>query len=428
MLALLVASGVTVAVRQSVRAVPSPASSPPGLGDTPGVGSSLDPNAAAPLLGAYYYSWYPENLAGGTLGSNLVPPAGPDPATEISADPATAERAIGQASAAGINFFALDWWPNRPQLNARIDSGFLQASNLGAVHFSILYETQALGAGIPYQIDTPMTAAATSELVANMVAIAQEYFSNPRYLRIDGRPVLFWYLTRTLTGDVAGAVAKVRAALAALGYNVFLIGDEIFWRVVTPTGILTTAPQAARAELFDAITWYNLYDASTPSFAGYGATSGFLPAIDSLIQSYRSSTSGRVPIVPDVIPGYNDRVSRPKESHPAIPLQWGPGDAGGSFLQHMFEDVALPNVDPRVPMVMVTSWNEWNEQTAVEPVSATATTSVDDSLTGHQFTQGYSYGGSGDAALSVIREVSRGQIVAASTPISTTGPPTGPAG
>jgi glycoprotein endo-alpha-1,2-mannosidase len=375
------------------------------------------------MLGAYYYSWYPENLAAGSLGSHLVPPAGPDPATEVSSDPVTAERAISQASSAGIKFFALDWWPNRPALNGRIDSGFLQASNLSSTHFAIMYETEELGAGIPYQITTPMTPAATSELVANMVSIAREYFSNPQYLRINGRPVIFWYLTRTMTGDVAGAVAQVRAALGALGYDVLLIGDEIFWRVTTSTGGLTTAPDVARARLFDAITWYNLYDASTPSLAGYGASSGFLSSIDTLVQSYQTALGGTVPIVPSVIPGYNDRATRPTEGHPAIPREWGPGDADGSFLRHMFEDVALPAVDPRVPIVMITSWNEWNEQTAIEPVSATATTTTDDSASGTFFTQGYPYGGSGDAALNVVRQVATGQITATPSRLPISGPP-----
>lgn len=377
-----------------------------GSGDVTTTASRL------PLLGAYYYSWYPDNLAGGSLGSHLVPPTGPDPATEVSADPATAQRAIAQATSAGIDFLALDWWPGNPARNARIDSGFLKAPNLSSIHFSILYETQDLGAGIPYQTNTPMTPRAKTKLVSDMTAIADRYFSNPQYLRIDGRPVIFWYLTRTLTGDVAGAVADVRAALAKRGYNVLLIGDEIFWRVVTTGGVLTTAPQVGRARLFDAITWYNLYDSVTPAFSGYGASSTFLASVNRLLQTYQTSLGGTVPIVPSVIPGYNDRATRPTENHPAIPRAWAPGGSDGSFLQHMFDEVALPNVDPRLPMVMITSWNEWNEQTAIEPLPPTLPTSVDDSASGTSYTQGYTYGGSGTGALDVVRKVADRRIPA----------------
>lgn len=374
-----------------------------------------DPGPAAsqalPLIGAYYYLWYPENLAMGSLGSHLIPPAGPDPAGEASSDPAVAARAISQATSAGIDFFALDYWANRLDQNSRIDSGFLKAPNLSSIHFAINYETQALGPNVPYPISTPMTPAAKTTLVANMVSIAQHYFNNPQYLRIEGRPVIFWYLSRTMTGDVAGAVNDVRLALANMGYNVYIVGDEVFWRVTTPSGTQTTAPQVDRARLFDAVTWYNLYDASTPAFSGYGSASSFLEASAALVGTYRGALGTETAIVPDVIPGYNDRATRPTENHPVIPRQWGPGDADGSFLAHELADVASPASQASAPMLMVTSWNEWNEQTAVEPVSATAATSVDDSATGTRYTQGYTYGGSGEGALDALRAFASGRTV-----------------
>lgn len=366
---------------------------------------------ALPLIGAYYYLWYPENLAQGSLGSHLVPPAGPAPADEVSASPDDAARAISQATSAGIDFFALDYWANRLDLNARIESGFLQAPNLSSIHFAINYETQALGPNVAYPVATAMTPAAKATLVANMVAIAQAYFNNPQYLRIEGRPVVFWYLSRTMTGDVAAAVEAVRVALANLGYNIYIVGDEVFWRVTTVSGTETTEPQVDRARLFDAVTWYNLYDASTPAFAGYGSKTSFLSASEGLVNTYRTALGPKTPVIPDVLPGYNDRATRPTENHPAVPRQWGPGEPDGSFLAHELEDLAAPNIDPNVPMLMVTSWNEWNEQTAVEPVSATVATSLDDSATGRRFTQGYTYGGSGEGALDALRSFAAGRPV-----------------
>ena len=112
-----------------------------------------------------------------------------------------------------------------------------------------------------------------------------------------------------------------------------------------------------------------------------------------------------VPVVSAVIPGFNDRGARLSEGHGVIPRQWAPGDAGGTFLRHMLDDVALGHVDARAPMVMVTSWNEWNEDTAIEPVASTASTVRDDSPTGTAYTEGFRYGGPGGPELDVIREV-----------------------
>ena len=93
---------------------------------------------------------------------------------------------------------------------------------------------------------------------------AKDYFHNPSYLRIDGRPVVFLYLTRTLTGDVAGMIRVRAPCWRRHGFNPFFIGDEVYWRVTpenpNPAGpILTTTPQVNRIEQFDAITSYILY-------------------------------------------------------------------------------------------------------------------------------------------------------------------------
>ena len=51
---------------------------------------------------------------------------------------------------------------------------------------------------------------------------------------------------------------------------------------------------------------------------------------------------------------------------------------------------------------MITSWNDWNEDTGVEPIGGTPT-HVDDSPSGTAYTQGYTYGGEGRAAMRVLR-------------------------
>ena len=71
-------------------------------------------------------------------------------------------------------------------------------------------------------------------------------------------------------------------------------------------------------------------------------------------------------------------------------------------MDHLFRCVALPEVDPTLPIVMVTSWNDWNEDTGIEPIGGTPT-HTDDSPGGTAYTQGYTYGGEGRAALRVLR-------------------------
>jgi glycoprotein endo-alpha-1,2-mannosidase len=373
------------------------------------------------MVGAYYYSWNPENLSEGTLRAHLVPSQQPPDALVNNANPAVAARAITEAKQAGLSFFALDWWPLGPSpvpLSVRVKSddnigAFLKARNLASFKFCMFYETWNLNFD-PVRETTAVTPAVEAHFDADMLLFARKFFANRSYLRIDGRPVVVLYLTRTLTGDVAGMISGARAALERVGYDPFFIGDEMYWRVtqITPPpsgSALTLTPQVARIEDFDAITAYTMYYGPpvpslglTQNLTGYPGRTPVVRDEKELIDQYRQATDGRVPVLPDVSPGFNDRGVRLPTNHPAQPRQWLPGEGPSSTLDHLLRDVALPEVDPRLPIVFVTAWDEWNEDTGVAPVPGTAT-SKDDSPTGKEYTQGYTYGGEGDSALVVLR-------------------------
>jgi hypothetical protein len=218
--------------------------------------------------------------------------------------------------------------------------------------------------------------------------------------------VVILYLTRVLVGDVAGAMAEVREMWRQRGYDPYVVADEVFWNVTRDRrpAAFTTAPQASRIRLFDAITAYNPYESERSDFAGYGSESALLASIDGLYARYRDATAGAVPIVPDVLPGYDDRGVRPSLDHYVIPRQWAPGAPEGSFLEEMLRRIADPWFDPRAPMVFVTSWNEWNEDTGIEPLQAAPATSADTATDGISRTQGFAFEGFGLRYLEVLRD------------------------
>ena len=63
-----------------------------------------------------------------------------------------------------------------------------------------------------------------------------------------------------------------------------------------------------------------------------------------------------------------------------------------------------PFVDPALKMIMITSWNEWHEDTEIEPTIVTESTSADRSGAG-LYTQNYSYRGYGTAFLESTRQL-----------------------
>lgn len=356
------------------------------------------------LVGAHYYVWFPDNFDHGFLRDLVEPRQGPALGRYSSASPAVAEQHISWAAEAGIKFFTLNWWPKRPELNEAISKGFLSASNLAQFRFCMFYDSTGLGyseerMGVVF--DRP-----TKDLfVSSMVELARTYFGHPSYLRLHGRPVIILYITRVMRGLFAQAMQEMRSALRAEGYDPFVIGDEIYWIVVQASdspdapAIATGEPQVARIRLFDAITAYNLYDPTRLQQRGYGAMSRFIPEAKALYRRYRKA--GGVPIVPAVLPGYNDRGVRPDADHYVIPRQWGPGAAEGSFFAESLDRIAKPFVDPDLRMVLITSWNEWNEDTAIEPAALSPATTRDQG--GEVFTQGYTYEGFGKTYLEILR-------------------------
>jgi glycoprotein endo-alpha-1,2-mannosidase len=355
------------------------------------------------LVGAHYYVWYPSNFSQGYLRAALRPAEAPALGEYNSRNPAVAEEHISVAASRGIDFFSLDWWPNRPAQNDAIDSGFLRASNIGRIRFCIFYNSFGLGdrpgSGILFDQATK------SRFVSDMVTIARRYFGHPSYLRIDGRPVIELYITREMRGLFPEAMQEMRVALGAEGYDPFVIGDEIFWGVIEvnedpgASAQVTGEPQVSRIRLFDAITAYNLYEGNRQQDRGFGSTSAFVGDSAALYRRYREA--GGIPIVPTVIPGFNDRGTRLSAGHFAIPRRWTAEAAEGSFFSESIERIAKPLVDGHLRMILITSWNEWNEDTAIEPVAPAPPTSDDRS--GQQlFTQGYTYEGFGTTYVDIV--------------------------
>lgn len=375
-----------------------------------GCASEKLPESNEYLVGAYYYLWYPRNFSHGFLRGRLTPQQVPELGLYDSREPHVAEQHIRWASSHGIDFFLLSWWPSRDYQNKAIDTGFLQATNIGDIRFSIFFETQDLGHDSRLGI-TLMDEKKIELLVDDVSFIAEQYFSHPSYLHIDGRPVIVFYLTRTIHVNHEKTFRRIREALEHQGYDPFIIGDEIFWKVTQgegnweesdgpfPMPVPTKQPQWDRIALFDAITAYNVYEGGNPEHSGYASESAHIPDVAALYEKY----SGNVPVVPTVLPGYNDRGVRLSADNYAIPRQWRHQDKEASLFARYLEEIAWKHMDGELRMFFITSWNEWNEDTAIEPLLASPPANQDQSPDGRAYTQGYDYAGHGLAYLEVLR-------------------------
>lgn len=360
------------------------------------------------LVGAHYYIWFPENFQLGYLRKHLRPRQTFPGGEYRSTDTNVIGRHIASCAEYGIDFLTIDWWSDHPErTDAFLDSLYM-TPNVADIRFCIFYETWTLG--FDSMIGTiSFDDAKTGRLIADFEKIAACCFNHPSYLRIRGRPVVILYLTRTFSGAFARAVARLRSAMLARGYDLFLIGDEVFWRVSPVVGPgqrpfpLVETPQPARFLLFDAITSYNMYENGTASQRGHASSSTYVADVAGKYAEYIAATTGMVYFVPQIIPGYNDRGVRIAQDHYAIPREWREGTGEASLFSELFDRTAFRFVDPRLNMILITSFNEWNEDTAIEPLDPSDPTRTDDSSSGNKYSQGYPYSGHGFRYLEVVR-------------------------
>lgn len=346
--------------------------------------------SAAPLVGAYYYPWWGTYPGGHswtqTLRENLVPQQSPAEGYYSSRSSATIETQIEDSLQGNISFWATSWWgPGSPE-DVTLQDYVLKNPLAGDLKYAIQFEST----GLLGSFSDPTY----SNLIPDFQYLARDYFKNPNYLQIDGRPVVFMYLTRAYFNGQAGAnaVAALRQAMEQqYGVDPYLIGDDVFPGQNDPQ----------RAALWDSITDFDVYGSVLQSL---GSTKA---AVNELASQYQAAEqmahADNIGFIPTVSPGFNDSAVR--SGHPAAPRYETdvPGSPEGSLFSDELNTAALPAVDPAADnILMVNSFNEWHEDTQIEPTNIAAPTSADDAS--GAYAQGYSYTGYGDLYLNELRQ------------------------
>jgi hypothetical protein len=166
---------------------PSPGPSPsPSPNPTPLPSPSGSCNLATPIRAAFYYGWYPENWTQGGIypATRYNPSAGfysLDAGTQLVHDQ-IASMQYGHIQA-GI----ATWWGQGSKTDGRM-SGLLGAAHGTSFCWTLYYEP-ALNA---------------TQAASDLSYIASHYASDPNFLHVNGKPVLFVYSRAVATcTDVA---------------------------------------------------------------------------------------------------------------------------------------------------------------------------------------------------------------------------------
>ena len=338
-------------------------------------------------VSVFYYPWYagngwvsdtsPRYLRGPKL-LNQLPMLGH---YRNSNDDDAVKQHVEWSTNFGIDNWICSWWgPDAYQSNAIRD--YVAPSLVGTnVTFCLFYESRKYyGEG-----STMNFGAAEVQLFYDHIKhMSETFFSHPNYWKIGGRPVVVIYLSRLFAGDYATALTRARQ-----DFNVYFIGDEHHHG----------KPEPERHRLWDAITAYNLH--SGGDIAGYSEETGYLDKIKEIYAAHTAAAAENgYKFLPNVIPGYNDRGVRLEADRNPQPRRVHPDSSHYSHFSQMM-DLALEATDSELDAITICSWNEWYEDSQIEPTIVTAATS-DDGTPGQDYTMGYSYKGYGADYLKVI--------------------------
>gem|GEM_PF-3589457 len=320
---------------------------------------SVDPLDHDRVVGAYYYTWYRPAYAGEAPWTTWVPDDEPVLGAYDSRDPAVINQHVAWALEHGINWFNISWARAGSWDDGRFIQDYFLPTALGsAIDFSVFHE----GVEFDRREDGAVSfddAENRRKLRRDFQYFEQAYFGEPNYLTIDDRPVVSYYAAHEFTGAVDTAIQAARAAIDADPYLIAcVLGAN------TTTGVRTEVA-TPWIDAVDAVTGYSLYDgAVTADYATYRDW-----ATRELERWALVADSVDAAYVPTLLPGLNDTQipDRPdRYKHPVLPRDPAAFEGLGR--------AAVERADPDLDAVLVTSFNEWPEYTAVEPSTDFGTT------------------------------------------------------
>ena len=338
----------------------------------PYLGSAPNEYVTIAQLNFWYFG---EGMYGGFEnedGSRLTPFIPNYGETYWSDDPDWVYQQIEWAVEYGVDAFSIEWdGPEEESLGVpmekAIDEVFLVSPNIHKVRWAIFYdfplrthylEAQGLNMNQALNFNQQI---AYDTFVSDFVHFATKYFNHPQYLTIDGRPVVYIWATHAFAGNFAGAMAEARQEVRELGYDVFIVGDEVCYVCLN----------RAKASLFDGTTTFTFLipGVNQPGLKNVGQAA---ETTDTAFSWWRDKIAGlkvvgREDVVnfqPAWAPQYDESWNI-EFTRPTVVL----AESRDQVLQ--MAEVARKHTEPAgdegLKLIWINTWNCWGESTTIEP-------------------------------------------------------------
>jgi len=303
-------------------------------------------------VGVFYYAWYNAGAwRGGNLTGDVKAVHKPLLGLYDSKDVLVFDKHVDWATGHGIDCFIFEWVGPEDWTDSNLRS-LLQKSQLvknGDIKFAIMHDSAVranLGKlkweGIYINFNDPYN---RETFLKDIDYLATHYFNYPNYLRIQQKPVIFIYSSWQFTGDLKTLFDQIRKK-----HNLYLVGDQVSWRLLDKEFIENTVQ-------FDAI-----YDYGMCINDKYIMNpENFIKLVEDRYKEFKSIADAHgVKFIPSTMPGFNDDKKPGRlEDYPNI-------ERSKEFFRR-FTEMDLKYVDPQSKILLITTFNEWHEDTQIEP-------------------------------------------------------------
>jgi glycoprotein endo-alpha-1,2-mannosidase len=254
-----------------------------------------------------------------------------------------------------------------------------------------------------------------SNVEPDILHMCENYFDHPNYLRFNGRPVLFVYLTRLLSSQakLEQVILTMRSTADTCGHSIYIVGDHAFHNSPDPSLVnleFLYLDAVTNYDVYGSLKSDRLWNSTVTRYAGPEAVDSYYQEQDlwkSRAWQYECN------YIPSVSPGFNDRGVRLEADHHPLARELTENSEQGTLFAYGIA-LAKALVDPGSNnLMLVNSFNEWHEDTQIEP---TISTSGDANGGATQFpiilTEGVEYAAYGELYLDILREgtIGRGNI------------------
>ncbi len=271
---------------------------------------ALTPAAAArpPLVLAFYYAWFDENSWTPNHVADM--PVTPYSSRDLQA----MARQIRQAQGAGIDAFVVSWWGPGNPTDANLKSLLDQARE---ANFRI---------AVDFEVTSPFYAS-LEDTVQALKTLLTTHAQHPAYLRVDGKPVVFFWREQKYA---VSTWHEVRNGLDPARQSLWIA-----------EGVREQLPYL---RVFDGFHLYSIAWASN--------VTAELAKWPERVRAYGADKIW----IATVMPGNDDTRTGRRNAYVRE-------RRGGEFYRETWRAAFASSPD----WTIITSWNEWVEGTAIEP-------------------------------------------------------------